>query len=223
MLIVSKFHDYYDSIMKCGVDKTIVYNRETKPIEKKDLKKFGLERGSGWYLDRDRQLYYQQGWIMFCGKTYPVCRLRQRMSYEPAKEFFCYDMEKVNDIIKENSITKKSLHMFSYEKVNETFRNSFVATDCVDILVHFNVPIIASLPFLDSDFVLNPSLKEVDFYRIVDPYSAFQEISSFVSGVLTNVEDKMVKIDDESMKVKKGFDDWSFKTKPGTKKKRKKK
>ena len=34
MLIISKFHDYYDSAIAYGVDKECVYNRKTEIIDK---------------------------------------------------------------------------------------------------------------------------------------------------------------------------------------------
>jgi len=33
MLICSKFHDYYDSIVAFGIDKTVVYPRKDNEIE----------------------------------------------------------------------------------------------------------------------------------------------------------------------------------------------
>jgi len=58
---------------------------------------------------------------------------------------------------------------------------------------------------------LNPKLKDLEFYRIKDSYSAFQEISQFLGGVLTKremIEDKLTdkeKINQHGFDPKYGF------------------
>ena len=54
-------------------------------------------------------------------------------------------------------------------------------------------------------------LTEYDFQKAMDPFSMFQEISMFVSGVLPRNPNPMVEITDDKVKVAKhGFDKWSF-------------
>lgn len=56
----------------------------------------------------------------------------------------------------------------------------------------------------------------------MDPFTAFQEISMFLGGVLKRTEVDTVDIGDEAMRDEKGFDEWSFKRhKDDVKKKRK--
>ena len=43
MRIISKFHDYYDSVMIYGQDKTVVYQREEKKIFDAKIKTKDLE------------------------------------------------------------------------------------------------------------------------------------------------------------------------------------
>ena len=65
-------------------------------------------------------------------------------------------------------------------------------------------------------------LDEYEFVKIIDPYTAFQEISMYRNGVLGVGEPEMVEISDENKRDAKGFNDMSFKTEsPGKKRKRK--
>lgn len=74
------------------------------------------------------------------------------------------------------------------------------------------------------ELVLNPCLKDIRFARMVDPFTAFQEVSMFLGGVIGSIEDNTVQIDDVHMRDAKGFDDRSFKTaSPGKKRKMKRK
>lgn len=70
----------------------------------------------------------------------------------------------------------------------------------------------------------NISLEQFEFAKIIDPYTAFQEISMYRSGVLGAGEPDMVTISDVDKRDAKGFDEKSFKTEsPGKKRKRKRK
>ena len=62
----------------------------------------------------------------------------------------------------------------------------------------------------NKTIVYNPVLKEIAFYKAVDPFQAFQEISMFISGVLGGNSPKMVELSDEMRIAKHGFDDKSF-------------
>ena len=69
----------------------------------------------------------------------------------------------------------------------------------------------------------NVELRQYHFFKVFDPYTAFQEISMFISGVLGVGEPHMIEISDECKRDGKGFNEQSFKTRPGTKPNRKKK
>ena len=59
--------------------------------------------------------------------------------------------------------------------------------------------------------ILNPCLEDWKFQKVKDPYTAYQEIAQYISGVLGIDSPETVSISDEEMKWEKGFDDWSFK------------
>lgn len=65
-------------------------------------------------------------------------------------------------------------------------------------------------------------LSERELYKVVDPATAHMRIHDFISGVLPSSRETIV-ISDVSKAKKAGFDDFSFKTRPGTKKPRRNK
>ena len=72
MLIISKYHDYYDSVaFSKGVDKTIVYNREESQLFYKKIKNDFPVHGYHWSRTDERILTFIIG---FCGKLYPVAK-----------------------------------------------------------------------------------------------------------------------------------------------------
>lgn len=63
--------------------------------------------------------------------------------------------------------------------------------------------------------IKNMNLSRLRLHRIMDPYVLFQEIQSFISGVLPGAVSPMVKISDQAMVAKKGFDPvYGFRKRP---------
>jgi hypothetical protein len=67
-------------------------------------------------------------------------------------------------------------------------------------------------------FIVNPILKDYEFYKVVDTFQAFQEISMFIGGVLGRGEKEIVVVEDKYKIAQHGFDKWSFRKEPETKK-----
>jgi hypothetical protein len=68
--------------------------------------------------------------------------------------------------------------------------------------------------------VRNPVLKDLDFVKVMDPFTAFQEIAMFLGGVMAAEDQAPLRVgSDEVIARQKGFDEWSFRTQaPGQKK-----
>ena len=64
----------------------------------------------------------------------------------------------------------------------------------------------------------DPILKNCGFQSIVDPFTAYQEIDMFLGNDLAGQHDPIMPVGgDLIVRDSKGFDEWSFKTVPGTK------
>lgn len=63
----------------------------------------------------------------------------------------------------------------------------------------------------DKWMINTDGLKAIDFAKVLDPYTAFQELSMFVGGVLPRNPNPMVELSGEKIMVQKhGFDKWTF-------------
>ena len=68
-----------------------------------------------------------------------------------------------------------------------------------------------------SKMVWNASLKEFEFFKVFEPYSAFQEITMFL-GSLASPEKEIPEMTDDVKIGQKGFNEWSFRKPPSKKK-----
>jgi len=57
---------------------------------------------------------------------------------------------------------------------------------------------------------INPQLKKIEFFKVMDPFKTFQEIDMYIGGVLPRPGAMMVNIEDKYRIPQHGFDKWSF-------------
>jgi hypothetical protein len=63
--------------------------------------------------------------------------------------------------------------------------------------------------------LVNPCLEDLQFARVRDPFSAFQDIASFIGGIMPGRQSPMITLSDRTQVVKKGFDPvYGFRTRP---------
>jgi hypothetical protein len=87
-----------------------------------------------------------------------------------------------------------------------------------DFFVEEKIP-VAVCHSLDADqyfrLEINCELKRFEFFKVFDPFTAFQELDMFIAGTMVGDEAAMARIDDERMMKKKGFDHpYSFRKEP---------
>lgn len=68
--------------------------------------------------------------------------------------------------------------------------------------------------------IVNPNLRDLDFCRVVDSFTAFQEVSMYIGGVIPKDGPEMAEISDKSMLQKKGFNEASFRKMPDNRKRK---
>jgi hypothetical protein len=66
--------------------------------------------------------------------------------------------------------------------------------------------------------IKNPNLKNLQMFKAFHPNLAFQEIESFLTGVLPNPYPPTVVVSEKTRIAKRGFDKWSFRKPPAKKK-----
>jgi hypothetical protein len=263
MKIISKYNDYYDSIMRMGYDDNIVFIRKgwendstsynTHDIIDKRWKRINFES-----FDDISKVFYNhinQEYIKYfpvkktnslwrttkflkksLGETYNKTRGYELESISPILLGFCgrffviYKIEirikgKQRLLYKDYFITNDDHKVFKIKNEKGTFKpvigevDDFFVGNINEIFLTLKAPIFA-IDFGDKEFphthwlYVNPVLKQFNFEKLIDPYTAYQELSMFLGSLFVNDDDNMVTISDENKAISKGFDEWSFKKPP---------
>lgn len=240
MLIVSKHRDYYDSAVGLGIDKTIVYERHLKTIELPDDILLAttinyFEDFTSNYGSRIPKNKYASGYFIigFCGKLYIGFKFTKENNTNVPNPLYntkiIYDIEEARKFFD----FKKNEHKKWYwsGESNEERLNNFIlkikSIDPIEWFRKFNTPIfvignnnnVVNHNYNSSSLkkvTINPILKDYDFAKKFDPYSAFQEIQMFISGVLgTNKDGVDIKMSEKQKVQQYGFDKkYGFRKRP---------
>ena len=215
MYIISKFHDYYDGVMRTGIDKTIVYNRHEQVIDDviinlpesfHYLMKYDIHDNIREYIPKHKNLY-EVFLIGFCGKPY----IGWRFYFKEDNNVFNYNFNE--KIVYDLNELKKYLKFKTYNDNIENNINSIKNQDFLNIFRKYNTPVFVYEHYRCCDnktLIINPQLKKYQFFKIFDSYGAFQEIQMFISGVLGNKEKEIVEVGEKYKVEQHGFNKWSF-------------
>jgi hypothetical protein len=203
MKISSKFHDYYDCGVKFGHDPKSVYTREEKTFKLKQ----SLFPTFQHYDGKAGRANYDSFWIGFCGVWYFGIKesFHGLGRYQVATlERFIYDTKEIEEILgkyNKNSFFdfwSKSKGGIRIIDINRTHDEKlFLEYDCP--ILHFKKD--------HNGFYLttNPKLKEYNFEKVFDPFSAFQEIEMFLGNSLAKQIDPPI-LSDKGRITAHGFD-----------------
>lgn len=219
MIIRSDFYDYYDSIQKSGVDHSLQYFRkkEISTIE------FPLP-----YLRSNR--CFETILIGFCNRFYTLCFYK---NYIEGTKTFISSIEDIDKIVESNLNKRQQQAYYNNKYKNFMFcngvfycsfvRKSFIeyfkeleeikirpSIELINLFSIYNCPIFSiENSNHHQNLTINPKLSDYEFYRILDPYTCYQEISMYLGG-LAKPEKEIPYIDDKIMAQAKGFDKYSF-------------
>jgi hypothetical protein len=234
MRIISKFRDYYDSVAASGIDKETVYVRTR--VEPQELPSELVS------IDKSRRQFngqldgeYTVTIIGFCGKLYPVVVHEHYNShYQNVREVYHSHNELMDHFEKVKKANSSTSYQYSralrYENlwfvnISKRFFGDFGSVNYESFfldnkLVSFSLANSTRCSDEYNGFVINPVLKDYDIFKIIDPWTAFQEISMFIGGVLGSPNKPITQIADIDMVVAKGFDKkLSFRKAPTKKRK----
>jgi hypothetical protein len=170
-----------------------------------------------------------------CGKIYPVYEYMKYNSHQDNEYFYAYTVDDVVKVI--TACEPEKLKMFMRKQTKKTIwfsREEFVygtvcryldkysGSDLFDeYFVEHNTPVFVIDPDAQKSgkarkavLYLNAELKPLAFAKVMDPYTAYQEIEMYMSGILGLTEPDIVNVQDRYLAESKGFDKWSFKTMP---------
>ncbi len=238
MRIISSFRDFYDGVQKEGQDLNLLYIRNSSQIIFDNKFKQGrwghwqdgypfarIERwGSGNHLtSRDYT-------IGFCGKLYPAVKLSiskyKNYAWEETDIKICYSLSSVVDYIVQR-FPNKEVNLFMTKRYNstwtglsiETFKSFFKWFDSNNakhesLFVDNKAPVfVGKVENHERVINFNCDLQPYEFYRVKDPYTAFQDISMWLSNQ-ANPHKPIPAVSDKDLASAKGFDKWSFRKEP---------
>lgn len=174
--------------------------------------------------------------IGFCGKVYPLIKL----SLDAINYHLCFTANDIHEFVENNS-NKQRLKEYNSNK-DKSWRKSPYKSYYGETIYYMNIRKNVEAFFeeykrIQNDFIylfrdnqspqfvagyhaegheitFNASLKEKKFYRVIDPFTAFQEISMYWGGI-AHPEKPLPHIPDKIMVEAKGFDKkWSFRKRP---------
>lgn len=242
MRIISPFKDYYDGVQRQGYDAQHPYVRKTEIIEIKGHKEtlpFGayVNGYRGWH--REKFQINSTSVIIVAGKPF----LRKEMEYvrldifnnaiRTTEAYFSADSleKKIRECVPEYDLRKKTRYTQEYhlsEDVKElrNFPQPKHFTEATNLCLNYKAPIIEIRhddpktgynPRLDvrGYVILNPQLNMRGFAHAMDPFTIYQELAMYISGVLGAPANPTVDITEKTMVKKKGFDPkYGFRKRP---------
>lgn len=225
MIIHSSFHDYYDIGIRYGVDTTIHWHREITEVLRNDLPTPFCDIRMH-YPDVNKDGVITEGYLLFlAGKMFEFYVLTERDS---GKVLSVHSKDSFKKLFPRNKWGNWPYYLSNNisRYWSSTTPISTITEDQIrDLHVRYESPVILLSNKWGGGFIsyINPVLKDIGFQHILDPYTCFQEISMYMSGVMCNMEKETVEVSDIIQRDKKGFDNNSFKNRDCKKPRRKKK
>lgn len=232
MKIISKFKDYYDA-GQVYHDDFYTFNRETcnkiitsPHIFVHDLKSYLFTVNNFKHTSN-----INFGIIYFCEKYYPYVKIIYSSSDNSKNKcFFNYD-----DLASEAGIVQHIESMYTgyllksdnFDIIKSFFKNDYslkedlhLKYNCPYFIYEFNVSKNQKTTNAgDHVFIINPNLKEKQFFKMFSPFDAYQEIDMFIGRHLANIPKEIVEISDKDKINQHGFDPkYGFRKTPKTKK-----
>lgn len=210
MRLHTDFHDYYDNAVGYGIDDNVHYNRFIKEVEIHIKTKFDFPR------------HRNAGLLGFCGEICPFIEVKKfdqkydceyaSDDYKIVEQYCAYSLEEYKR--KESEWEDYSDDFGHYDHWEETKLKQFFidwSFQSNEIFLEHKVPIWAvKLDSYQNKGLTNPRLKDYGFDRLKDAFTAFQEISMYLSNILVEqkktagVEDKF-RIEQHGFDLKKSF------------------
>lgn len=221
MRIISKHHDYYDGVMKQLCDRSVTFVRNSSdPIDCQMADQMGSLYPQEATTDRNSLSdFIYPGLIYFCGKTFVFLKFCNRFFYNDADTPDSIKKESLSNWLTEQAIFN------TYRWYDEKPRFKVKA----DILRQYSLKngvayfSITCFAYHDRNKIIHyPNLKEYEFYKVMPPVEAFQKIQAYLTNDLAR--EKQMPIPPITNKTKAeihGFDKYSFRKDPSTKKRKK--
>jgi hypothetical protein len=219
MRIYSNFIDYYDSVQfttpAAKADPLdCVFTRKTS-TEVFPMSAAASKEARKVDVFRYRNSLISFLPVFFCGKMYLIPKVN--LIYDIRCQFFA-SFDKALEFVLSRKDTRDHQRDHSERFVSNVKKNAKDFEDFVvrslgindEFYVNARAPyfLISGVSTYHNHIVVvkNPNLQEIGFYKILDPFTAFQEIEMFFNSVLINKNDSPQITDDKVICEAKGFD-----------------
>lgn len=216
MKVASKFTDYYDGALHIFPEATPFYLRETKTVQSQYLNSLVHPRFDVVAKVNNIRTKFEYAILGFCGKLYPIYYTYPHNSFlakSKYRELFYSkgDLMSVCKDIESNIFGQQN----SFEAVNELVKKDFWSK----IFIEFRIPVFLYQKSTDYrvgwELIANPSLKELRFFKQMNPYTAIQELEMFFNNELCDSSTPPMPVgSDVVIAASKGFDKYSFRNLP---------
>lgn len=239
MRIISDRHDYYDSVQKSQFDTNgAIWLRQNRYASKEDaarvIKMLGIENDIDYreftprssIVIKHSAYNHNRGFNHSClaclvciaGRVYPMLEVTFRhlvkeewVSY--SKNFFDFD-----EYTQYNEIT--SNYFYRSQRYPQWFLSTKHTVKTDEPWSLLKTPVFIIRPFDGNwrsklfSIECNPILKDLNFVKVLEPYTIWQEIDMFLQNQLVRELDPSV-VPAEYRYTQRGFDEkWSFRTRP---------
>lgn len=157
--------------------------------------------------------YYMHGRLVFCGKIYNYLKVTTSSCNGTTGDVF-YDMDSFAAFCENHEIdlhtnTQKFHKKTPYQKIKSHLEHKYDFDESFFVEHKF-----ICVNFVDNYITVNPCIKDLKFYKVMDPYLCFQEVDSYICGKLAFPQNAMVEIEDKYRIEQHGFDKHSFRKAP---------
>lgn len=220
MRIIATDKDYYDCIQAHGQDRSLIYFRKPEEVHFKWGKWPFPAMDAWWFWDYNITQYM----IGFCGKIYPILELYLRSERDNGRK--CFGIDEVDAFVERSlkSGQTRAYHGQTFSglrrggKQRKQFAQFFETckkqqNSYTDYFLEKRCPIFVAKysNYKEGIITYNALLRQYDFIRVFDPYSAFQEISMFMGGMA--MPEKVMPVISDKLKIhSRGFTDQSFRS-----------
>lgn len=241
MRIISNFKDYYDCMQANGFDPMIVYMRTKKPQFIPDNGRTDYRFPYHGWSRNTNDFEYCKHSIGFCGKWYLYFEVFNKNNDLVLQTYNIDDIDKFvekNFSDKQKEVYYKKDYKWGRAPLT-VFRRAMIVDDIFkhenperrdlnpdEVFIKNNTPIIVHHERKTEGApegkcyvtTYDDCLKDYSFFRVMEPWQAYQELSMFVGGPLVNSHKTIPEMDNKTKVQSHGFDKYSFRQDPKVKK-----
>lgn len=240
MKIVSKFHDYYDSCLSHGHDESVVYLRETKtfyyqnkenpPIIQELESWFSKARSHSdsthfswpnrrifdWFIFKETRYTVDYVTLVFSGRAYNAIKVLEENTRNiptSTNTFLWTESDAIEYFSSRGQDLRSKGYRFDRHTKEDRIKQYY---KCLQPNLDWMIEKKVTCVLFDKNIVVNPVLRDIQFYRVFDAYTCYQELDMWISGTLAYPQNMMVEIEDKYRIEQHGFDmKYGFRKRPG--------